>query len=329
MRIELDRISRQYPIIFIAENTHHSAIAMMALQMIGYTDVSILGGGMQAWEAAQAPPFDLQGALGDLLANLPDDGLVVDVTSLSGERPFLLDVRYPEEYAAGFIEGALNIPLHELVQHLDALPAMDVPLVLVDSTGFRSAIAMMTLRVLGFQNAKSAAGGMDAWTSAGLSVVTQPVPALPDGTAPQVDPTLLAAVDAYLAEVQPEAWSTLTPQALAELPAGALPMLVDVRQPEAYAQGHIEDSFNIPLSELVLQLDQITADQSVVLIDESGHRAIIGMMALQMLGYEDVKVLAGGIEAWEATDLPLVAALLDGDLLAVNFLRFLPRIATM
>lgn len=55
MRIELDRISRQYPIIFIAENTHHSAIAMMALQMIGYTDVSIMTGGMSAWEAAGLP----------------------------------------------------------------------------------------------------------------------------------------------------------------------------------------------------------------------------------------------------------------------------------
>jgi len=52
MRIELDRISRQYPIIFISEDTNPSAIAMMALQMIGYTDVSILSGGMQALEAA-------------------------------------------------------------------------------------------------------------------------------------------------------------------------------------------------------------------------------------------------------------------------------------
>ena len=55
MRIELDRISRQYPITLISEYTHHSAIGMMALQMIGYTDVTILAGGMKAWEAAGSP----------------------------------------------------------------------------------------------------------------------------------------------------------------------------------------------------------------------------------------------------------------------------------
>ncbi len=55
MRIELDRISRQYPIVFVSENTHRSAIAMMALQMFGYTDVKILAGGMSAWDADGLP----------------------------------------------------------------------------------------------------------------------------------------------------------------------------------------------------------------------------------------------------------------------------------
>ena len=297
---------------------------MMALQMIGYTDVSILGGGMQAWEAAHAPPFDLQGALGDLLAGLPDDAGAVEVASLSGEGLFLLDVRNPEEYAAGFVEGALNIPLRELAQHLDALPAMEAPLVLVDNSGFRSAIAMTTLRMLGYQNAQSLVGGIQAWTAAGLPLITQPVPALPAGTEPQVDLDLLAMVDAYLPEVQPEAWSTVTPQALAEMPAGALPLLVDVRRPEAYAQGYIEDSLNIPLSELVQHLDQIPMDQPVVLVDASGYHAILGMTVLQMLGYEDVKVLAGGIEAWEAADLPLVTALLDREWMVAALFQFLP-----
>jgi rhodanese-related sulfurtransferase len=298
---------------------------MMALQMIGYTDVSILGGGMQAWDATHAPPFDLQGALGDLLANLPDDAGAVEAASLSGAQPFLLDVRYPEEYATGFIEGALNIPLRELTQHLDALPSLEAPMVLIDDSGFRSAIAMTTLRLLGYQNAQSLVGGIEAWTAAGLPLVTQPVPALPAGTAPQVNPDLLAVIDAYLPEVQPEAWSTFTPQALAELPAGTAPLLVDVRQPEAYAQGHIEDSLNIPLSELVQHLDQIPVDQPVVLVDASGHRAVLGMTVLQLLGYEDVKVLAGGIAAWDAADLPLVAALLDRELMASAVFQFLPR----
>ena len=73
--------------------------------------------------------------------------------------------------------------------------------------------------------------------------------------------------------------------------------------------------------------DWAPLDQPVVLVDTSGHRAILAMTALQMLGYEDVKILAGGIEAWEAADLPLAAAPLDGALLAANLFQFRPRFA--
>ncbi len=263
----------------------------MALQMMGYTDVSFLAGGTAAW----SPPFDLPGALDDFLARLPQDAVAVEVASLAAERPFLLDVRHPEEYAAGFIEGAVNVPLRELTQHLDALPGMDTPMLLVDSTGFRSAIGVAVLRMLGYENARSASGGMQAWTAAGLPAVTQPVPELAAGTAPQVNADLLAAVEAYLPKVQPQAWSVITPQALAELPAEARPLMVDMRQPEAYAEGHVEGSLNIPLRELVQRLDQIPVGQPVVLIDASGHHAVIGMTVLQLLGYENVKVLTEGL----------------------------------
>jgi rhodanese-related sulfurtransferase len=46
----------------------------------------------------------------------------IDASDLELSEVTLVDVRSPEEFAAGHIEGALNIPLDELEQHLEQLP---------------------------------------------------------------------------------------------------------------------------------------------------------------------------------------------------------------
>src|SRR5262249_33087708 len=46
----------------------------------------------------------------------------IDVESLAGSRPFLLDVRSPGEFAAGHIAGAINIPVDELRSRLGEIP---------------------------------------------------------------------------------------------------------------------------------------------------------------------------------------------------------------
>lgn len=78
----------------------------------------------------------------------------------------LIDVRTPEEHAAGHLIGSINIPLSEFQQNLDdwtPLFPMDVPLVLYCKGGFRSAIAAEILFDAGFPNAINLLGGMDEW----------------------------------------------------------------------------------------------------------------------------------------------------------------------
>ncbi len=86
--------------------------------------------------------------------------------------PFLLDVRQPEEYQAGHIEGARLIPLGELSPRLKELPP-DAEILCVCRSGSRSARAAQLLSSRGYR-ALNLSGGMLAWTGAGFPVKQGP-----------------------------------------------------------------------------------------------------------------------------------------------------------
>lgn len=73
----------------------------------------------------------------------------------------LVDVRTPEEYRAGHVAGARNIPVHELGSRLTEL-AKDKPVVLYCRSGARSSSAARLLGQAGFQ-AVHDIGPMSAW----------------------------------------------------------------------------------------------------------------------------------------------------------------------
>lgn len=78
----------------------------------------------------------------------------------------IVDVRYPNEWEAGHIEGAAHIPADELAERLDELERQR-PVVTVCRTGARSAEAASLLRDERF-DAENLEGGMEAWAAAGL-----------------------------------------------------------------------------------------------------------------------------------------------------------------
>ena len=85
----------------------------------------------------------------------------------------VVDVRTPQEWAAGHIEGSRNIPLEELASRTGEL-ASDRPIVAVCRTGRRSGRAVETLRRLGIE-ADHVEGGVAAWSDLDLPLFT------PDG----------------------------------------------------------------------------------------------------------------------------------------------------
>jgi rhodanese-related sulfurtransferase len=74
----------------------------------------------------------------------------------------LLDVRTRDEFAAGHIAGAKNIPVQELEQRLGELGAKDAPLVVYCRSGRRSATAKRLLEAAGWTKVHDA-GAMSSW----------------------------------------------------------------------------------------------------------------------------------------------------------------------
>lgn len=80
----------------------------------------------------------------------------------------LLDVREPDEWAAGHVEGALHVPIGQVIQRIDEIVdhAGDQTLYVVCKVGGRSAQVTAFLTQQGL-SATNVAGGLAAWQSAG------------------------------------------------------------------------------------------------------------------------------------------------------------------
>ena len=83
-------------------------------------------------------------------------------------RPFLLDVRTPEEYKQGHISGAELIPLNELTAKQKRIPK-DREVICICASGSRSSAAARQLSSLGYK-VSNMRGGMNRWVGARLPV---------------------------------------------------------------------------------------------------------------------------------------------------------------
>jgi rhodanese-related sulfurtransferase len=86
----------------------------------------------------------------------------------NGKRPFLLDVRQPEEFRLGHIAGAKLIPLGELSSRMSEVP-QGREIVCICASGHRSVPAVRKLMAAGY-TASSMINGMIAWQLAKLPI---------------------------------------------------------------------------------------------------------------------------------------------------------------
>jgi len=104
-------------------------------------------------------------------AVLPANISVDEASELFKQGAFMLDVRQPEEWAQGHIDGANLIPLGELESRISEIPN-DRDVLIICRSGNRSTQARELLRSDGLTRTTSIMGGMNAWLAAGLPVVT-------------------------------------------------------------------------------------------------------------------------------------------------------------
>jgi adenylyltransferase/sulfurtransferase len=118
-------------------------------------------------------------ALEHILEDYPEDWQkwnIIDVKELkkeldAGKKPFILDVREPDEFASGHIEGAVNIPVKELPERIEELPDdEETEIVTYCQSGFRSSHATIFLKAYGLINVKNLEHGIHEWKEEGYKV---------------------------------------------------------------------------------------------------------------------------------------------------------------
>ena len=88
-----------------------------------------------------------------------------------GKSTAVIDVRSADEFAAGHLRDAKNIPLADLGSRIGELDKAKIKTVIVvDQNGSRAAKAERQLKTAGFADIYSLEGGIAAWTAAGLPV---------------------------------------------------------------------------------------------------------------------------------------------------------------
>jgi rhodanese-related sulfurtransferase len=82
---------------------------------------------------------------------------------------FVLDVRTPQEYAAGHVPGAVNVPYDQVALHLAEIPK-DKDVVIYCRSGRRTGLAAAVLEANGYAKLKHLQGDMAAWLQDGRPV---------------------------------------------------------------------------------------------------------------------------------------------------------------
>jgi rhodanese-related sulfurtransferase len=299
---------------------HRSTMAMTMLFAYGYQDVTSLQGGYGAWVSADYPTVggvptltsNYNRMLGDMVSynTIKTEDLLAEKES--DTPPFVLDVRSVEEVTEqGHIEGAAHIPLDELAQHIDLLPAFDTPIVTYCGTGWRATIAMTALHAMGWTDVRALKTAYADWVANDYPVADGlPEPMVLDVV--QVGDGLLEPVDAAVKAAKELGWGVKTAENLnTELVEKPDLILIDVRTPEEVAENGViategQTLLTIPLESFVVDATMWpdAKDAEIVVYCGSGHRSTMAMTILLTNGYSNVTSLKGGFGGWVSAGLP-------------------------
>ena len=77
-------------------------------------------------------------------------------------------------------------------------------------------------------------------------------------------------------------------------------VLLDVREPEEFASGHVPGARNLPQADLATRMNELPRDRPLYLICQGGFRSLRAAQFLSQIGFTDVVSVRGGTEGWRA-----------------------------
>jgi rhodanese-related sulfurtransferase len=272
----------------------------------GYSDVAVLDGGVRGWREAGYEIFSgvnvVSKAFGEYVERRYDTPHLsaeeLNARIAQGDNMIILDSRPMEEYLNLSIPGGVDCPGAELVYRVfDAAPKPDT-LVVVNCAGrTRSIIGAQSLINAGIPNRVMALkNGTMGWQLAGFQVAR-------GQTKHAADPS-----DAGLARARAAAQQVAQRFKVKVIDQAGLAQwraesdrrslyVLDVRTAAEFAAGHLPGSRHAPGGQLVQATDEYVATRHarVVLVDDNGVRATMTASWLNQMGWNEVRVLEGGL----------------------------------
>ncbi|MDX2155691.1 MAG: rhodanese-like domain-containing protein [Hyphomicrobiaceae bacterium] len=269
---------------------------------LGYEDLSLLAGGLAAWEAAGHRIYSgvhvpskafaevVEHDLGTPWITAPQLKAMID----AAEDIAIFDSRSFEEYHTNSIPTAVSVPGAELVLRFkDLVPSAKTTVIVNCGGRTRSIIGAQSLINAGVPNkVVSLKNGTMAWHLAGFEVI-QGAGKRPPAASP-------AAAEAGRQSAEriarglgiPRIDAAMLAKWRAESDRRSLYVL-DVRTPEEYAAGHVAGVRSAPGGQLVQETDNFLATWGarVVLADTDGARAAMTASWLKQMGWDDVAVI--------------------------------------
>lgn len=305
-RIELEvwaRIPRRDTAIVVYDDGEGLAPrAARRLVDLGYTDVTLLEGGLAGWRAAGGElfrdvnvPSKAFGELVESKRHTPSLSAQEVKTLLDAKADVVvLDARRFDEYNTMSIPGGISVPGAELALRVRALAPNPSTRVIVNCAGrTRSIIGTQSLVNFGIPNPVAALrNGTIGWTLAGQ--------ALEHGQTRRFGPVDAAQREESAARARAVAdrarvgRATRAQLAAWRREAGRTTYLFDVRTPEEFAAGHLPGAASAPGGQLVQETDHSVPVRGarIVLADDDGVRANMTASWLAQMNWE-VHVLDG------------------------------------
>ncbi|RCW57468.1 MULTISPECIES: rhodanese-like domain-containing protein [Halanaerobium] len=270
------------------------AIIMMALVVVS--------------SSAFAVSDTVEDAVNGYFANLPEDNSMIGEKAFvekvkSGEDLFILDIRQPDVYNEGHVKGAVNVPWgpEAIPAALDKLPGDETIYVYC----YTAQTANQTVALLNFAgfDAKSVRFGwnlgitkVDGYQDAVETKANELA-----GTADyEINADIEKAIVDYYAGLADVKDSMYKNYKISEdmlkmaIDSDADMMVVSIRQPGAFAEGHIKGAVNIPWGAGMEQyFGQLPQDKKLVVYCYTGQTAGQTVAGLRMLGYDAVSLNGG------------------------------------
>ncbi|WP_395711101.1 rhodanese-like domain-containing protein [Reyranella sp.] len=295
---------RSTPIVLMDGGDGVAERAAKRLAALGYSDIAVLGGGVDAWKSAGYELFMGHNVVSKSFGELVEHACHTPSISAEelkamqdrGDKLVVLDGRTPEEHHRQCLPGGISVPNGELVYRVhDLAPDADTTVVVNCAGRTRSIIGAQTLlnaripnKVVAFRN------GTMGWTLAGFT--------------PQLGSTRSFGPVSAGGQAQARQWATEMKNRYGvgsvdrktldawRQDGNRTTFLFDVRDGREYADGHVPGALSIAGGQLVQTTDEWMGVRGarVVLTDDTGVRADATAHWLAQMGW-DVYVLEGGI----------------------------------